>query len=80
MRNNKDSSTSNLIMTMILAGATGLTAAILVAGTIFTVAPREAAANPAMAQKTGQPCGKCHTAKPPELNAYGKGFKARGNK
>jgi hypothetical protein len=61
-----------------IAGAAGLTSALLLAAAMLVVSPREAAANPAMAQKTGQPCGKCHTAKPPELNSYGKSYKAKG--
>ena len=31
----------------------------------------------AIAQKTGQPCGKCHTASPPALNSYGKSYKSK---
>jgi hypothetical protein len=34
-------------------------------------------ANPAIAQKTGQACAKCHTA-PPALNDYGKKYKESG--
>jgi hypothetical protein len=57
----------------ILAGAAGMAAAILLAGAIV-VTPRQASATPAFAQKTGQPCTKCHTA-PPVLNDYGKKYK-----
>jgi hypothetical protein len=34
-------------------------------------------ATPLYAQQTGKPCGFCH-ARPPELNANGKKFKANG--
>ena len=57
-----------------LTGATGLAAAILVAGAMITVASRQTIANPDMAKKTGQPCIQCHTA-PPALNDYGKTYK-----
>ena len=60
-------------MTSILIGVIGMAAAVVVAGA-FVVAPRTAMANPAIAQKTGQPCTKCHTAAP-TLNAYGKKYK-----
>jgi len=50
-----------------------MAAAVVVAGTI-ALAPQPAKANPAIAQKTGQPCTKCHTA-PPKLNAYGENYK-----
>lgn len=46
---------------------------------VIAFSPREAKANPGFAQQTGKPCGFCH-AKPPELNAQGKAFKAKGNK
>ena len=58
----------------ILAGAAGMAAAINIAGRRNLVTPRPAAATPAFAQKTGQPCTKCHTA-PPVLNDYGKKYK-----
>jgi hypothetical protein len=61
------------VMTAILAGAAGMAAAVVVAGAII-LAPQPAMANPSIAQKTGQPCTKCHTA-PPALNAYGQNYK-----
>jgi hypothetical protein len=60
-------------MIAIVTGTAGLAAAVLVAGAIV-LAPQPAKATPAFAQKTGQPCTKCHTA-PPKLNAYGKNYK-----
>jgi hypothetical protein len=54
-----------------MAAATG--AMILTAGAIIMLASGPSMANPAIAQKTGQPCAKCHTA-PPALNDYGKKY------
>jgi hypothetical protein len=71
------SSQSNFARVSLLAGGAGLVSAILLAGAALVVSPREALANPAIAQQTGQPCGQCHTSKPPELNAYGKSYKAK---
>ncbi len=55
----------------IFAGAAAV--AVLLAGAIM-FAPPAAAANPAIAQKTGKPCTTCHTAAP-ALNSYGKKYK-----
>ena len=57
----------------------GVGAVAVALASIITFAPREAKAGPAFAQQTGKPCGFCH-GKPPELNAQGKAFKAKGNK
>jgi len=43
----------------------------------LTLASQPAAANPAIAQKTGKPCTTCHTA-PPALNDTGKAYKETG--
>ena len=80
MRETKASSGLTVVRTAMIAGAAGLASALLLAAATLVMSPREAVANPTFAQQTGQPCGKCHTAKPPELNSYGKSFKARGNK
>jgi len=45
--------------------------------TALTLAAQPAAANPAIAQKTGKPCTTCHTA-PPALNDTGKAYKDTG--
>ncbi|HYA07394.1 MAG TPA: hypothetical protein VEF90_16025 [Xanthobacteraceae bacterium] len=45
--------------------------------TALTLASQPAAANPAIAQKTGKPCNTCHTA-PPALNDTGKAYKETG--
>jgi hypothetical protein len=63
----------------ILAGAAVAAAAILVAGTTLTVAPKKAEATAAFTQQTGLPCNKCHSA-PPKLNEFGENFKKKGNK
>jgi hypothetical protein len=55
----------------IFAGAAAVV--VMLAGAIM-FAPRPAAANPAIAQKTGKPCTTCHTAAP-ALNSYGKKYK-----
>ena len=57
-------------MRAILAAA----AVLLIAGALLTVPSWPAMSNPAAANKTGQPCAKCHTA-PPALNSYGKKYK-----
>lgn len=63
-------------ITAILAGTA---AAIVIAGTVITVAPRPAVAKQEFSQKTGKPCGTCHTT-PPKLNDVGKRYKAKGYK
>jgi hypothetical protein len=78
MEHGEGSRTFDSVMATILAGIVAMAGALLIAAVGSFVSPREAAANQATAQKTGQPCGKCHTAKPPELNAYGKSYKAKG--
>ena len=49
--------------------------ALVLAGAIV----QPAQASPNFAAQTGKPCGFCH-GRPPELNAQGKKFKARGYK
>jgi mono/diheme cytochrome c family protein len=59
--------------TITLAGAAGVTAAMLAAATLLVATQRPAQAFPAYAQKTGYECGVCHVN--PKgggaLNAYG---------
>lgn len=50
---------------------------ILTASAMIMLASGSTMANPAIAQKTGQACAKCHTA-PPALNDYGKKYKESG--
>ena len=68
--------------TTLLAGATGLAAAVLIAGAAMVMAPQSASALPAYAQKTGKACGFCHVRKTGggPLTANGKKFKANGHK
>lgn len=54
----------------------GAATAFLIAA-VMMLASGPSMANPAMAQKTGQPCAKCHSA-PPALNDYGKKYKESG--
>ncbi len=70
------STNSKTAKALLLAGTAGLSCAVLLAAATLLVSPRQAAANPSIAQKTGQPCGKCHTA-PPALNSYGKSYKSK---
>jgi hypothetical protein len=62
-------------MRTVLAEAAATGAVLLTAGAMIMLASGPTMANPAIAQKTGQPCAKCHTA-PPTLNDYGKKYKA----
>jgi hypothetical protein len=62
------------VSTVLTAAATTATAILF--GVAITIAVTgQTKATPAFAQKTGQPCSKCHTA-PPALNAYGKKYKS----
>jgi hypothetical protein len=57
-------------------------AAMLVAATTLTVAPRQAQAKPEFAQQTGFPCGQCHVSPGGggKLKAFGQKFKNNGFK
>jgi hypothetical protein len=70
------STSSKSASTILMAAATGLTCTALLVLVALFMSPREAAATQAIAQKTGQPCGKCHST-PPALNSYGKSYKAK---
>ena len=59
----------------VFAKTAAAVSAILLAGTMIVITSGQTMANPAIAQKTGQACAKCHTA-PPALNDYGKKYKA----
>jgi hypothetical protein len=59
------------------AGTLAVASVIALAATL--AASRPAEARPAFASQTGKTCTACHTA-PPQLNTYGKAFKAAGNK
>jgi hypothetical protein len=67
MRNSKT-------ISVIVSRAAGTLAVILIVSAIITVTSRQTMATPKMAQTTGQPCTKCHTA-PPALNDYGQKYK-----
>ena len=54
----------------------GAATALLIAAAMM-LASGQTMANPAIAQKTGQACAKCHSA-PPALNDYGKKYKESG--
>jgi nitrate/TMAO reductase-like tetraheme cytochrome c subunit len=61
-------------MGAVVSGAAGAATALLIAIGMVMVVSGQAMANPGIAQKTGQPCTKCHSA-PPVLNDYGKKYK-----
>ncbi len=51
-----------------------MSAVLAAAVAIMMFASGQTMASPAIAQKTGEACAKCHTA-PPALNDYGKKYK-----
>lgn len=59
-----------------------LTVALAFASVTGLMISRPAAATPAFAAATGQPCAACHVQPDggAELTAYGKAFEANGNK
>ena len=59
---------------VVLADAAKMATAIVIAVSMIVLVSGQSRATPAIAQKTSQPCAKCHTA-PPALNDYGKKFK-----
>lgn len=79
---NDQEGASALIPMTALCGAASLAAAILIAGTMVTLSPRQAGATAQYASQTGLPCGKCHVnpAGGGDRNAFGKAFAANGHK
>jgi len=57
-----------------MRNAMRVSAVLAAAVAVMMFASGQTMANPAIAQKTGQACAKCHTA-PPALNDYGKKYK-----
>jgi len=51
-----------------------MSAVLAAAVAVMMFASGQTIASPAIAQKTGEACAKCHTA-PPALNDYGKQYK-----
>jgi len=64
-------------LTAALSIAGALAVAALLVGLGLAIEPRQAAAIPAFARQTGQPCSACHTAFP-ELTPFGRSFKLGG--
>ena len=60
-----------------IAGVAGVGAAIVLMAVVMIGLTRPAAALPAFARQTGQPCGKCHTDFP-SLTPFGRRFKLGG--
>jgi hypothetical protein len=75
---NSTASLSRLALRLAVAAG----AVLLVSGTFVLVAPGQAQATPAYAQKTGKPCGFCHVSPGGggPLKAAGKKFQANGHK
>jgi cytochrome c553 len=75
-------STFNRMTTAILGVMTVVAAAILVAGTTITIAPRQAEAKPEFTAQTGKACGVCHQnpSGGGKLKPAGEKFKQGGNK
>jgi hypothetical protein len=61
-------------MRTVVAGAAETATVFLIATAMIMLVSGQSMATPAIAQKTSQPCAKCHTA-PPTLNDYGKKYK-----
>ena len=70
------------IPTRALFGAGAVAAAILIAGAVITLSPRQAQALPAYAAQTKLPCGKCHVnpAGGGPRTDFGNAFAANGHK
>jgi hypothetical protein len=64
---------------MVFAGASTVTIAAVVAAVVLIVPRREAVAWSAYSSQTGLRCEQCHT-RSGNLTAFGKRFKANGNK
>jgi hypothetical protein len=72
--NNRENSAGRILLS-------GLAAMLLGAAAIALAVPRQAQATPQFAAQTGKPCAQCHVNPTGgALNAYGKEFKANGNK
>jgi hypothetical protein len=82
MSNTKAADTFNSMTSMLLAGAAGLAAAVIVGAATLTLAPQRAEALPAYAQQTKLACGSCHAnpAGGGALKPLGKKFQANGHK
>ena len=78
MQNATARSTSITLRLILLAGSSGIAAAVVMAMAATAVSPTVVEARPAFAQQTRFACTKCHTA-PPALTSYGKAFTAAGN-
>ena len=52
-----------------------MSAVLAAAVAMMMLASGQTMASPAIAQKTGEACAKCHSPAPPALNDYGKKYK-----
>ena len=82
MADRKTSSTFNRIPIAVLGGTTAVAAAILIAGTAISIAPRQAEAKPEFTAQTGKACGVCHQnpSGGGKLKPAGEKLKQGGNK
>ena len=76
------SSTFKRMTTAVLGVMTVMAAAILIAGTTISIAPRQAEAKPEFTAQTGKACGVCHQnpSGGGKLKPAGEKFKQGGNK
>jgi hypothetical protein len=82
MRNQDAASVFSPTASALLAGATGLAAAVLVGAASLMVSPQGAQALPAYAQQTKLACGSCHVnpSGGGALKSLGQKFQANGHK
>jgi hypothetical protein len=82
MRNQHAAKIFSPTASALLAGATGLAAAVLVGAASLMVSPNGAQALPAYAQQTKLACGSCHTnpSGGGALKPLGQKFQANGHK
>jgi hypothetical protein len=82
MRNQHAAKIFSPTASALLAGATGLAAAMLIGGASLMVSPQGAQALPAYAQQTKLACGSCHVnpSGGGALKPLGQKFQARGHK
>ncbi len=66
---------SRTLLSAMLGAVATVAAALVIMGSVMTVAPQRADASAAITQKTGLPCAKCHT-RPPALTEYGQQYKS----
>jgi hypothetical protein len=79
MKRQRASSDRTIVETMVLAGASAMTIASVVAAMTLIATRQEAAALSVYSRQTGLPCKQCH-AGGGKLTAFGEEFKANGDR